>query len=109
MGNDLVEHSNTTIHKIKYFPQLIFFYRTLAYSVGKTSFYVGNSPKKQVLTITNTFNVTLVIYNATLPLEAKHVFSVSTQNCCTQILTTVSSVRMFIKAEYIFFTVFVCL
>merc|ERR1712226_504358 len=26
--------------------------------------------------ITNTFNVTLVIYNATLPPEAKHVFSI---------------------------------
>lgn len=52
-------------------------FRTLAYSVGKTSFFVGDSPTTQVLTITNTFNNTLVIYNATLPTEAVEVFKVS--------------------------------
>ncbi|XP_057312609.1 transmembrane protein 131-like isoform X2 [Hydractinia symbiolongicarpus] len=49
---------------------------TLAYSVGKTSFFAGDSPMTQVLTITNTFNTTLVIYNATLPVEAQHIFSI---------------------------------
>ena len=54
-----------------------FFNRTLAYSVNKTSFYAADSPTTQVLMITNTFNYTLVIYNATLPAETKDVFSVS--------------------------------
>ena len=53
------------------------FCRTLAYSVNKTSFYAADSPTTQVLMITNTFNHTLVIYNATLPPETKDVFSVS--------------------------------
>jgi len=50
---------------------------TVAYSVGRTSFFVGQSPTTQVLTITNTFNSTLVIYNATLPSEVSHIFQIN--------------------------------
>ncbi|XP_066931598.1 transmembrane protein 131-like [Clytia hemisphaerica] len=49
---------------------------TLAYSINKTSFYAADSPTTQVLMITNTFNSTLVIYNATLPPETKDIFSI---------------------------------
>ncbi|XP_047126881.1 transmembrane protein 131 isoform X1 [Hydra vulgaris] len=52
-------------------------YGTLAYSFGNASFFTGNSPSSQPLAITNTFNVSLVIYNATLSQEIQNIFYIS--------------------------------
>jgi len=52
---------------------------TLAYSVAKTAFYSGNARQNSVvklLTITNTFNFSLIIYNATIPADFSHIFSI---------------------------------
>ena len=65
-----------------YLNLLVMFYSTLAYSVAKTAFYSGNPQEDAVikpLTITNTFNFSLIIYNATIPTEMSKIFSVSKQ------------------------------
>ena len=71
-------------------------YRTIAYSVSKTRFFVGKPPFVPVtreLPITNTFSFTMIIYDAAFPSEVENVFSVSTDffgNChslCLWILT----------------------
>eukprot|EP00795_Rhopilema_esculentum_P000911 gene911-10667_t len=52
---------------------------TLAYSVAKTAFFSGNSQENAIvkpLTITNTFNFSLIIYNATIPVEFNHIFGI---------------------------------
>lgn len=55
-------------------------YRTIAYSVSKTRFFVGKPPFVPVsreLPITNTFSFTMIIYDAAFPPEVENVFSVS--------------------------------
>lgn len=55
-------------------------FRTIAYSVSKTRFFVGKPPFVPVsreLPITNTFGFTMIIYDAAFPSEVENVFSVS--------------------------------
>ena len=57
-------------------------FRTIAYSVSKTRFFVGKPPFVPVsreLPITNTFGFTMIIYDAAFPAEVENVFSVSTR------------------------------
>lgn len=63
------------------FINVYFVYRTIAYSVSKTRFFVGKQPFVPVtreLPITNTFSFTMIIYDAAFPPEVENVFSVST-------------------------------
>ena len=59
-------------------------FRTIAYSVSKTRFFVGKPPFVPVsreLPITNTFGFTMIIYDAAFPAEVENVFSVSLRFC----------------------------
>ena len=59
---------------------VVFSYRTIAYSVSKTRFFVGKPsflPVVRELPITNTFGFTMIVYDAQFPTEVQDVFSVS--------------------------------
>lgn len=75
---------NFAFHTKTYFNVLLFLsmlnFRTIAYSVSKTRFFVGKPPFDPVsreLPITNTFSFTMVIYDAAFPAEMENIFSVS--------------------------------
>ena len=72
----------------------LLFFRSLAYNLNMTYFY---SPKdtgnySHLMTFTNTFNFSVVIYNVSLPEDVKHWFSVSMHVCplCVYCKTEVS-------------------
>lgn len=72
----------------------LLFFRSLAYNLNMTYFY---SPKdtgnySHLMTFTNTFNFSVVIYNVSLPEDVKHCFSVSMHVCplCIYCKTAVS-------------------
>lgn len=56
--------------------------------MAKTAFYSGNPQDNAIikpLKITNTFNFSLVIYNATIPAEFGHIFTVSSHFGCLSV------------------------
>lgn len=75
-GGKLVVYTSDEKKQLEVPYQANILHGTIAYSVNKTSFYAADSPTTQVLMITNTFNSTLVIYNATLPPETTDVFTI---------------------------------
>lgn len=75
---------NFAFHTKTYFNVLLLLsmlnFRTIAYSVSKTRFFVRKPPFDPVsreLPITNTFSFTMVIYDAAFPAEMENIFSVS--------------------------------
>ena len=59
-----------------------FLRRSLVYNENQTMFYTGQSPLtnvSRVITLTNTFNFTLVVHNTSVPSEFRQYFTVSSQ------------------------------
>ena len=78
----LATHTYTNkLDSVLYALHVVFTFRSLGYDKNSTMFYTGDSPLVNItrdLTITNTFNFTLVIYNVSLGDEMREYFSVST-------------------------------
>jgi len=55
------------------------YFRSLTFHKNSTYFFAHSSPTNysRLMMFTNTFNFSLVLYNVTLPIELKDIFSVS--------------------------------